>query len=287
MPALLPTPPSIPRILSKVSTPLQLSVWAAELCEHPDQEYVKYLLKGIAQGFRIGFDYRSCHCRSAKQNMHSASEHPEPIEAYLQKECDRGTIVGPLRQEIAGLQVSRFGVIPKPHQPGKWRLITDLSAPAGHSVNDGISPLLCSLSYASTDDAVRRLQALGHGALLAKFDLASAYRMVPVHPHDRQLLGMRWKGQVYVDCALPFGLRSAPKIFTALADALLWMMGSHGVREALHYLDDYLILAPRDSDKCNLALHTSLQLCKRLGVPIAPQKVEGPATKLNLFRHTF
>ena len=29
-----------------------------------------------------------------------------------------------------------------------------------------------------------------------------------------------WKGKLFVDGALPFGLRSAPKIFTALADAL-------------------------------------------------------------------
>ena len=33
-------------------------------------------------------------------------------------------------------------------------------------------------------------------------------------------LRMKWQGQVYVDAALPFGLRSAPKIFNALADAL-------------------------------------------------------------------
>ena len=35
--------------------------------------------------------------------------------------------------------MSRFGVISKPHQPGKWRLITDLSSPKGASVNDGIN----------------------------------------------------------------------------------------------------------------------------------------------------
>ena len=45
------------------------------------------------------------------------------------------------------------------------------------------------------------------GALLvlAKFDLESAYHMVPVHPQDRLLLGMVWKGQRYADGALPFG----------------------------------------------------------------------------------
>ena len=140
--------------------------------------------------------------------------------------------------------ISRFGVIPKPHQPGKWRLITDLSAPEGFSVNDGVDPLLCSVAYSSVDDAVQVLRRMGKGAELAKFDLESAYRHIPVHPQDRILLGMRWKGQIYLDGALPFGLRSAPKLFTMVADALQWIMGRRGVGISIHYLDDFLIMGP-------------------------------------------
>ena len=50
---------------------------------------------------------------------------------------------------------------------------------------------------------------------MSKLDIKLAYRLVPVHPQDRYLLGV---GAYYVDAALPFGLRSAPKIFTAVAD---------------------------------------------------------------------
>ena len=101
-------------------------------------------------------------------------------------------------------------MIPK-NTAGKWRLILDLSWPDGHSVNDGIDPDLCSLSYVSIDDAVRAATRLGQGALLAKVDIKSAYRMVPVPPEDKLLLGMSWSGALYVDAALPFGLCSAPK----------------------------------------------------------------------------
>lgn len=52
---------------------------------------------------------------------------------------------------------------------------------------------------------------LGAGALLAKIDIKSAYRLVPVHPDDRMFLGMLWEGGLYVNGMLPFGLRSAPK----------------------------------------------------------------------------
>ena len=70
---------------------------------------------------------------------------------------------------------------------------------------------LCSLSYVSVDDAVRAATRLGQGALLAKVDIKSAYRMVPVHLEDRLLLGMSWNGALHMDAALAFGLCSAPK----------------------------------------------------------------------------
>ena len=81
------------------------------------------------------------------------------------------------------MHISHFGVIPKNHQLGKWRLIVDLShCPAGASVNDGIEPELLTLKYTSVDEAVQIVLLLWVGALLAKFDIQSAYRIDPVHP---------------------------------------------------------------------------------------------------------
>lgn len=60
----------------------------------------------------------------------------------------------------------------------------------------------------------------GRRAELTKLDIANAYWIVPVHPDDRPLLGMKWKGSLYVDTILLFGLRSAPKVFTVIADAV-------------------------------------------------------------------
>ena len=88
----------------------------------------------------------------------------------------------------------------------------------GASVNDGIENELCSLKYVSVDEAMREVIELGQGTQLAKFDIESAYRLIPVHGDDRPLLGMRWREKTYIDSALPFGLRSAPKVFTAVAD---------------------------------------------------------------------
>jgi hypothetical protein len=92
------------------------------------------------------------------------------------------------------------------------------------------------MHYASVLDAAAIVRSLGPGSLMAKIDLQNAYRVLPVHPDDHPLLAIRWENSTYVDTALPFGLRSAPKIFSAFADALAWVMHKHGISRQLHYL---------------------------------------------------
>ena len=111
-------------------------------------------------------------------------------------------------------------------------------------------------------------------------DIESAYRLLPVHPQDRVLQAMKWGGQVYIDPMLPFGLRSAPKIFNAVADALCWHLQQSGIHHLLHYLDDYIMVAPPDSPVCQYWLDILLRECSRLKVPIAAHKTDGPTTSI-------
>ena len=202
----------------------------------------------------------------------------DALQAYLDKEIAAGHLLGPVPRH--SVQVSRMGVIPKGHTPGRWRVITDLSYPPGYSVNDGIDPSFCSLSYVSVDTIAGLVAALGEGSLLAKVDIESAYCLVPVHPEDRLLLGIEWKGSCYCDGMLPFGLRSAPKVFTAVADALEWCIRREGVERVFHYLDDFIIVALPLSDQCQIDLNTLKRVCSWLGVPLAAHKREGPSMKL-------
>ena len=131
-----------------------------------------YIVGGLRDGFRVGFNRASHACVSAKRNMLSAAQHPEVIDAYLEEEHTCSCIIGPLdAYEAEGVHISHFGVIPKPHKPGSWQLILDLSHPEGASVNDGIDQELSSLSYVSVDDIIDSILTLGQGALLAKIDV--------------------------------------------------------------------------------------------------------------------
>jgi len=124
----------------------------------------------------------------------------------------------------------------------------------------------------------RQAIALGPGSLIAKIDIKAAYHLVPVAPADHHYLGMEWRGQIYVDGMLPFGLRSAPKIFTALADAVEWCTAKEGVEFVYHYLDDFVVLGLPESEQCGQNLGNLQAVCRDLGVPLAPEKQAGPTT---------
>ena len=113
---------------------------------------------------------------------------------------------------------------------------------------------------------------------LAKIDIAHAYRNIPVHPADRHLLGMQWKGRWYIDKALLFVLRSAPKIFCTISDTLEWQAG---ISSCLHYIDDFLTLEHPASPECLHNLRVLKDTCEGLGIPLTKKKIEGPATSLS------
>ena len=114
-----------------------------------------YVISGLTNGFRLGFDPSAVSLQSAVHNMPSASLQPSVIDQYLLSELEKGRVADPfLISPIPNLHVSRFGVIPKKHQPGKWRLILDLSSPLGHSVNDGILKEPFSVQYMRVDDVI-------------------------------------------------------------------------------------------------------------------------------------
>ena len=184
----------------------------------PDKHFSSYILSGIREGFRIGFirfqplsqTYGNLHCPSLTL-----------VSNYLSREVELGRMWQlPAGVFPRGIHVSPIGLIPKKNRPGKWRLIVDLSSPTGKSMNDGIRTDWSSLSYISVDHLAALIVAEGRGAYLVKADIKEAYRMVPIHPEDQHLLAVRWRGTVFIDKHLPFGLRSAPKIFTTVADVL-------------------------------------------------------------------
>ena len=266
--------------MQPLHTPLKQGRWQAALRDHPDKAWVRSLLKGLQEGFRIGLKPGTI-CSSSGRNSPSAHLHANVIRGYLQQQTQAGYMLGPYNPETcSGVVTSSLGVVPK-STPGKYRVIIDLSRPTGKSVNSQICRQWTHVVYSSVEDAALLMHSLGPGTLLAKIDIRNAYRIVPVHPSERVYLGLMWENKVYVDCQLPFGLASAPAIFSAVAEGLEWILRRRGVRAVLHYLDDFLLLGSPGSHECARALSITLATCEELGIPLAADKVVGPALSLS------
>ena len=107
-------PPQVPTQLKVDVSPLRWEVWQECLAPHSDEQFSEYIVRGIRDGFRIGFDYSRYNCRTVKENMRSALEHADVVREYLAKECAFGRVLGPFDPGcLPEIQVSRFGVIPK------------------------------------------------------------------------------------------------------------------------------------------------------------------------------
>ena len=191
-----------------VCTPLRPLQFKRELVSHPNKDFICQPVSGISQGFKIRYTGPQFNLSSS-----SASLNPSVIDDTLQKECEAGHLAGPF--PFPPLNNFRScGIVLVPKKDGKWCMIHHFSAPVEQSINDFIDPEAYSLVYPSTDHAAAILICLGHGTLMAKLDLKSAFRQIPyaVHPSDWHLLGLTWREQVYFDKVLLFGLRSSPSL---------------------------------------------------------------------------
>ena len=77
---------------------------------------------------------------------------------------------------------------------------------------------------------------------LVKIDLKDAYLTVPIWKDHQKYLRFLWKGTLHEFACLPFGLATAPRVFTKLMKPVVAALRQRGIRLII-YLDDMLIMA--------------------------------------------
>ena len=83
---------------------------------------------------------------------------------------------------------------------------------------------------------------LRKGMWATSIDLKDAYLHVPINPADRRFLAFRYKGVDYQFRSLPFGLSTAPRVFTRMTCPILAHLRKRGIN-VFAYLDDWLVVA--------------------------------------------
>ena len=244
--------------------------WDPVLKILPDPQLTAFLRRGIRDGFHLGVN-PSATLVSSKSNSPSALVLASKVDEYIKEEVKVGNLEPSPR---GGVHLSPIGFIPKKNQPRKFRLIVNLSFPSRHSINDTISLAHSPFRYVTVHQVA---ELIPQGFSLAKIDLKAAFRRVPVHSTDQHYLGISWRDRTLCNRALPFGPRSAPIIFNTVADSLAWAMICSNIVDLAHYLDDFIFWSANHAT-CQHTLDLAIQTATRLGLPVEPAKVEGPAT---------
>jgi hypothetical protein len=188
-------------------------------------------------------------------------------------------IAGPfLRPPFDPFFISPLGLVPK-KEHGKFRLIHDLSYSPDGAVNDYIGSDDAAVQYEILDHVIDLIQLCGAGARIAKIDIESAFRIIPIHPDDWHLLGFSFDGAFYFDKCLPMGCRSSCAIFERFSSALQWVaLNRLQIPYISHILDDFIFVGPPGTDVADRSLHQFLAFCHDCGIPIKDSKTVLPST---------
>ena len=140
-----------------------------------------------------------------------------------------------LKQAISPIAASDGFFSPNfvvPRKDGGWRSVVNLK-----SLNQFIQNHHFKMeSTASLRDIIQR------GDFMGRLDLKDAYLTIPIVSNRRKYLWFHWKGQNYEFRTLPFGLASAPRVFTKLLRPVAAALRKKGIR-LLIYLDNILVMA--------------------------------------------
>ena len=198
---------------------------------------------------------------------------PVPIPFALPR--DQGK-AGLLRQEIKDMLVKRAIVPVKdpgtagfysllflvPKRNGTWRPVIDLS---------GLNEYLVVDKFKMTTPQSVRL-TLSPGDWAISLDLKDAYFHIPIHPAYWKYLRFAVEGMTYSFVALPFGIATAPQVFTRVFGVIGAFLRQHGV-SMIQYIDDWLV-HHRDPNRLRAIVAELLPFLSHLGVKLNLAKSE-------------
>jgi hypothetical protein len=279
-----------------IITPLKVNMFNKYLT-HNNISYPKkhQIIYGLTYGFHVGYHGKRDNSISRIDVTNHTNKDIDinDYDKFINDEMEKELL---LKRRISfdkpiypNTILHPLGVVTKKFS-SKLRLVHDYSYPqhgphVSSSVNYNIPNDKRETHLSSFDEALQliinaKLNNNYNDIYLSKIDIESAYRLIPLHPNDYHLLGMKWKNKYYYDLVAPFGLASSCQIWEEVATCIQWIIHMYLViKYILHYVDDYLLVS-NTLPSANKELNSILGLCKMLGVPISKNKLVRPCKQI-------
>ncbi|MBM3938544.1 MAG: hypothetical protein FJ333_07825 [Sphingomonadales bacterium] len=247
---------------------LEELAWAVGM----DKDRVEKICADIRQGADIGCSepYRAASVsKNTKDSVKFGRHVTDAVASWVKKKY----VFGPVNidQIPEGSKINGILVRPKPN--GAVRVILNMSAPSGNSVNDGINAEDFPAPMSSTLKWLRVLNRAGNGCRMIKIDWADAYKHVPVRQQDIDLQWFLWLGKAFAELSLVFGTASSVGIYDRLAKLVLDIvlaLSQFSKEGVCQHLDDVCAAAPAEDDSLDRFNTTYRKVSEQIGVQLAP-----------------
>ena len=202
--------------LFKVVSPINIKVFKKYLKTHPNQRFVKSVIRGLKNGFWPWADtsdprFPTTYDGSGQRSPVTSKEKAKFIKQQSREEMNKGRWSKPFgRKLLPGMHSSPISAVPK-STPGKYRLIFDQSR-GPHSLNSTIPKSKAKVKLDTIHDLCSKLLAVrkkypNRRIRLFKSDVKSAYRQLPMHPLWQIKQAFSVNGQFHIDRCNTFGNR--------------------------------------------------------------------------------
>ena len=244
------------------------------------EKVVKYLKEGVEIGCKG--KYRQ---PSKARNAPSAYAAGYKVTDAICDWVDKGFAYGPVKLSEVPKSAKISSIMTRPKPNGSVRIILNLSAPKGVSVNDGIDVKEYPTKMSSTTQWLRVLKKAGKGCVFLKVDWADAYKHISVSPEDTDLQWFIWMDRAFKELCLIFGAASSPGIFDEVAKIVLFIVAKRAgfpMGLIIQHLDDCCAAASKSKMADLMKLDkTFFEVAELLGLRLAsredPDKSFGPS----------
>ena len=179
-------------------------------------------------------------------------------------------VAGPLTSPPPGFRANRvIGIV----QKDKLRPVMDMSAPPGASYNNSMPKSATRKVLMGTAQSFSYLvREAGLTAIMSKYDMKDAYKLIPAAISDLRLQGFKWLGKYFCETQLVFGSKNAVADYDDLGMVILDLaLAASGLPASLtnRCLDDVLVIAPRHTGWVQKFSSAYKQLCSELNITLA------------------
>lgn len=147
--------------------------------------------------------------------------------------------------------ISKIFLVPKPE--GSRRFILNLK-----QLNKFVD-----IKHFKLEDFRTAIKLISRDCYLGSIDLKDAYFLVPVHVSHKKFLRFIFDEKLYEFNCLPFGLATAPYVFTKLMKPVMFHLRKNGLTSVV-YLDDFLLIGSSYAS-CSENIRKTEKLLDELG----------------------